>query len=305
MGLLYVTGGAFNRQPIDDVMVARIDSEGRPVDWRVVGKLPHPLWFHGVAVQQERLFVWGGLTGQSPASVTAEVWSAAIQPDGSLSSWRAEKPLPAPLYSAANSGFNDRLVAVSGRNSAVVVTQNIVMGQIRQGVVLGWRTLTTDLRTHLYHSLGVDEAKGAVYVVGGRQRTSVSNPLAGLILTEIRAFEMGGGSGPATVQGQIHAMKLLSRDATPPKGQEAVIYFYSRNVPSCERFEREVLATPAARALLSKVARYRVDASVDSNASYRYGLFKFPSMARIGADGQLIRASAGLRTLEDLEALMR
>jgi hypothetical protein len=303
-GWLYVTGGAFNRQPIADVAVARIGADGAPTGWRVVASLPKPLWFHGVAIQQERLFVWGGLSTSTPDSASAEVWSAEVRADGGLGEWRAEPPLPAAIYSSAYCGFNDRLIAVCGRFAGNVVTQNILVGQIQNGRIAGWRALSTDLQAHLYHGLGLDESRGFVFVVGGRRRTSSVNTLEGAILTEIRAFQMGGGTQSPAATGVLQAMRTLPPGGSPPKGQEAILYFRSSNVPSCERFEREVLSTAPARALLQGRNVYAVDTALDSQASYRYGLFKVPSMARLGPDGSVLKTAMGLRTLNDLIGLL-
>jgi hypothetical protein len=232
------------------------------------------------------------------------VWSADVLAGGGLGQWREESPLPAAIYSSAFCGFNDRLIAVSGRFAGNVVTQNIIVGQIQGGRVAGWRALSTDLQAHLYHGLGLDESKGSVYVVGGRRRTSTVKTLEGIILTEIRAFQMGGNPS-ARASAQLQSLRPLSPGTSPPAGQESFLYFHSPTSPSCDRFEREVMAAPAAQALLAGKTVYRVDTSVDTQTSYKYGLFKVPSMARIGANGAVVRTAPGLRTLQDLEALLK
>ena len=113
---LFVLGGLSSGAVLDDVLCAEFGPDGNPTGWRQVAKLPTPLWFHGAAVLDDRMYVWGGLAQRDNTPVNGKVYSAAVLPDGALSAWEVEpNPMPVPLYSSSFCGFNDHLIAISGR----------------------------------------------------------------------------------------------------------------------------------------------------------------------------------------------
>ncbi|HXS99948.1 MAG TPA: T9SS type A sorting domain-containing protein [Elusimicrobiota bacterium] len=96
-GTLYVLGGTVNggNDIANTVYYAQINADGTLSDWATTSPLPTPVSNHTAAVANGHVFVLGGWDGNEPISA---VDSALVGPDGSLSVWNAETPLPRPLY---------------------------------------------------------------------------------------------------------------------------------------------------------------------------------------------------------------
>jgi hypothetical protein len=304
---LYITGGARMGQPLDEVLRAPVETNGDLGPWRPAGKLPTPRWFHGATILDNTMFVWGGLTDSDSNSATATVWKAGIQPDGSLGTWQQCPPLPAPKYGAAFSGFNDCLVTIGGRMISGEPTNEIVVAKLVDGGIAHWQTLVTDLQTRYFHSIGLDESRGWIFVTGGRLRREPSDR-SRILVNEVRGFQVSNAPpppSPAMVGLNFTDLATARAKVTSSKNKTILLYFRSPEVPSCLRFEDSLQGNDQLASLLSAHAPAVVDVSRDSKLSYEYGLFKVPSVAIVGPGGTLIRSVTGLRSAQDLVEFLR
>ena len=102
---LLVLGGHSMQEVSDVVLAAHFAPDGSLGNWREVAKLPTPLWFHGSAILEDRIYVWGGLTTQKASDTSDKVYSAQLAPDGRIGAWEPETPMPyGGVYSSAFSG---------------------------------------------------------------------------------------------------------------------------------------------------------------------------------------------------------
>lgn len=87
--------------------------------WATRTALPAARERHAAAVVGGRVFVVGGLVS---GSASAEVWSAALNADGTLGAWRREADLPAPRESHALAVFAGRLYVLGGFDGSAKAT---------------------------------------------------------------------------------------------------------------------------------------------------------------------------------------
>ena len=66
---LYIVSGYASKRPSPAILRAELGPDGMPAKWGECGSVPVALWFHGAAMLDERMYVWGGL----PTHKTAEV----------------------------------------------------------------------------------------------------------------------------------------------------------------------------------------------------------------------------------------
>jgi hypothetical protein len=99
--VIYVVGGFRwdadpNKIAISDrVYFARLNADGSIGSWQETTALPQVTYLHGAATSNGRLYVAGGSNG---TTLYDTVLSASIHGDGTLGPWRAEVPLPQPVY---------------------------------------------------------------------------------------------------------------------------------------------------------------------------------------------------------------
>jgi hypothetical protein len=303
---LYITGGARQR-PLDDIISATILPNGDLGPWTSIGRLPRPLWFHGAAILDNRMYIWGGLTGPKNSTASNAVWSAEVNRDGSLGQWRPEVPMPVGIYSAANSGFNDYLVTIGGRLAGGQPTNDITVAKLERGRVGRWQTLPTDLHTRYFHSLGLDETRGWIFVTGGRLRREPTDN-SRILVNEVRGFQVS--NSPAPPSPVLAKLGFLDPATARTKAlglgnRSILLYFRSPEVPSCQRFEESLQSSELVASHLSGIVPAVVDVSKDPQLSYNYGIFKVPSVAIVGPSGTLIRSATSLRTANDLIEFLR
>lgn len=302
---LYITGGATHTVPRDEVLAADFMPDGSLGPWRQLGTLPQPLWFHGAAILEGRLYIWGGLTQSRSSSATDAVWSAEILPTSRLGSWRAEPPLPIPIYSSANRGFNDYIVSIGGRLAGGQPVNDIFVSKLDGGRVSPWRRLGTNLDTQYFHGLGLDEGRGWIFITGGRSRPDLAQ--FGRIIQDVRAFQL---QAPREAQSPtLTALGFMdlqtARNQAQASGRRILLYFRSPEVPSCLRFEDELQGQKMTQDVLSGYHLAVVDVSRNPQLSYDFGLFKVPAFAILGPGGTPLKTSVAIRTTEQLRDFIK
>ncbi len=115
----YLTGGKrSDGMASDNITLVELRDPG-PVGLGSVRPLPVPLYGHAAVVACARLYIIGGWDG---VRWHADVWSAAIEPNGALGAWRTEIGYPFPV------AFHDAVVFGPGCGSG---TKLIVLGGAR------------------------------------------------------------------------------------------------------------------------------------------------------------------------------
>ncbi len=82
--------------------------------WFEIAGLPAPRASAGIASYGNWLYVIGGRDGTTAGNPLANVWHAQISPDGMLSRWITDQPLPIPLYLHAVAIWNDHIYVIGG-----------------------------------------------------------------------------------------------------------------------------------------------------------------------------------------------
>ena len=301
---LYVIGGMSNRVPVASVAVADFGPDGSPAAWRDAGQIPSPLYFHGTAVMEGRMYVWGGLTTAKNNSLFPRVVSCELGADGSVGAWRDETAMPSPTYSSSFCAFNDHLIAVGGRTEGGVPTGDLRVSTLEKGRPGPWKQMQTDLESRLYHSMGLDSARGWAFVTGGNDRTEAGKG-TGRKLDTVRAFKMDAPATPAQVAA---APAAPAADAALGKraaaaGKPALIYFRSPEVPACRRFEQDVALKPEFRKAASAFELAIVDITKDTATGYKYSVFRVPTLVMVMPDGTT-RTSGMLTTMADVNGFL-
>ncbi|MBK7862969.1 MAG: hypothetical protein IPJ65_31040 [Archangiaceae bacterium] len=116
-GRLYIVGGLPDGAPEPDDRISMMTLEGPGFDGGVgsTTSLPEPLYHAGVAAHADTLYVVGGITVGSRASV--HTWAAPINADGSLGAFGATRQLPRSSRTAAAIARDGFLYVVEGKGS--------------------------------------------------------------------------------------------------------------------------------------------------------------------------------------------
>lgn len=187
---LFMSGGQQQLTPRADILRVVLRTDGTVGNWVRAGKLPVPLWFHGLAVLNGRMYVWGGLTGKTSDTASSKVWSAPVLDAGLIGDWRPEEPLPGSIYSSAFCGFNNYLICIAGRYNGGVPTNVIWYAKVdAEGTVQGWQVIKTDLDSRVYLALGLDRSTGNVFTVGGQYKSKPGTQLE-KVLQSVQGFNL-------------------------------------------------------------------------------------------------------------------
>ena len=111
-GRLYVIGGTNRYGSRNTVYFSGTNADGTLAGWQRGTYLPERIYALAAAVLNDRLYIVGGISANSGA--TGKTWSAAVNPDGTLGAWRAEKPLPVSLFGHTSFARGGRLFVLGG-----------------------------------------------------------------------------------------------------------------------------------------------------------------------------------------------
>ena len=167
---LYLTGGSGKDGIHTEVSMMELADDGSPKSWRQLSPLPDSIWYHGAALLDNTVFVWGGLRTKKMDETNDKLFTGTLQPDGSITDWQKQGVLMTPLYSSGFVGMNGFLVSVAGRYSNGYPTNGIWYTQVKAGKPGEWTFLNTDLQARLYVALAVDREHGRIFAIGGRDR---------------------------------------------------------------------------------------------------------------------------------------
>ena len=167
-GFLYVLAGwhFVNVSVVSDVVyVAPIASGGTVGAWSATTPLPQRLILQDATVWNGTIFVIGGWN-ESIQELSDVVYSAAIQPNGTLSPWRTERSLPSAVYAHAAVSDGSLYVLGGAINGGSQIHSGVWTAHINPDSTLQPWVVTTPLSQPLgEHAAAV--ASGRVYVLGG------------------------------------------------------------------------------------------------------------------------------------------
>ena len=163
---LYVMGGHHFKdglQPSVAVYYSRIGADGAPGAWQAASSLPAPVFLHSAAVWKGRLYVTGGW---APGELSNQVYSAAIQADGSLGAWTALASLPEAVYTHTTVVDGTLYVLGGAVNGGSEMSDAVYYSSIREDGTLEPWGVTTSLPAPLSnHAAAVHGER--IYVLGG------------------------------------------------------------------------------------------------------------------------------------------
>jgi parallel beta-helix repeat protein len=164
-GKIYVSGGwTQNTSNISSVQMATINSNGTVESWQTLTPMPDRRINHAMSVWNGRLYVSGGHNGGFTYYNT--VWSAPINPDGTIGAWETLNPLPDTCASHRMSAWNGRLYITGGYNGTYQKT--VWMAPINpNGTIGSWTTLTEMPNPRYNHAMSV--WNGRIYITQDNQ----------------------------------------------------------------------------------------------------------------------------------------
>jgi hypothetical protein len=249
-GFVYVLGGyhytdADGFVVSDAVSYAKVNADGSLGAWQAALHLPQAVFFPSAAVWNGRIYVTGGWNG---TALTNAVYSAAVNADGSLGTWTAQKPLPDAVYTHAEVS-NGTLYVLGGTVHGGADIQNTVyFAKINvDGTLADWAT-TSPLPQPISNH-GAVLANGRIFVMGGwtgdAPTTSVNSALVAsdgnlggwsvesplprplyLLASAADASHVfvSGGNDPQDMRAEVYSMPLpapppppLPVDSLPPR----------------------------------------------------------------------------------------
>jgi hypothetical protein len=159
---IYVLGGANSDRPLNIIQRVSFDNKGNLTStWIKVGELPTAMCNMGCVVAKNRLYLIGGF---NEYGFLSSVYSASINEDGTLGSFREEKSLPDGRGGPTCFAIKDKLYVVSGFGNNDV-TRTVYQTTINSdGTLNDWIILTN-------HSIPYPNGtpliiKNRVYVLG-------------------------------------------------------------------------------------------------------------------------------------------
>jgi hypothetical protein len=328
-GVLYVLGGANDaNEPQQVTYRAPILAGGDIGEWLVDQPLPVPLWFHCGAAANGRIYIWGGTSSPKGHPRLAECYSAAVRPDGSLSPWGIEPPLPVALSLAQASSCGPFLLNFAGLQENNAPSSSIFFGLTSpSGLTSGWTPVLTNLPITCYAAAAYDPRREVIFLPGGQ--SSVSRGTGQPILREASVFGfrvLGSASGgsaatsadPASVSAGV-AMPAAPSGPAPvvdwqtvqqgfqtsrATGKPLLIVLGSKSLGVSAQFWANVIQNPGFASVAARHVCAVVDVEQDPGTAMQLGVFRVPAVVVLGPDGRMMAPPLMSNiTLQQLQAL--
>ncbi len=123
---VYLVGGITSDDVIlKSVYSAAVNADGTLGAWRQEADLPTTLWQHGTVRIDNRIYLFGGLTGYSSGAVTA-IYRGTINPDGTLTGWEVVDEMPSSYVLAPGTVFepySGQVFLIGGHSGSGFSTQ--------------------------------------------------------------------------------------------------------------------------------------------------------------------------------------
>jgi hypothetical protein len=317
---LYIFGGMNGKTVTDAIHYSPFGTDGTPGPVREAGKLPTPLYYEGATYMDKRFRIWGGRRSTN-TDLNDAVYTAPLSADGTVSDWTVESHVSSAIFRAGFLGFNDHIVSVGGFVSGgTTLKDEISFARLgRDGKLNPWLAVKSDMESAMFHSIAVDKDRNAVFITGGRvlegnnEKTYSRN-----VITTIQAFAL-----PAPTEKRID-IKPVSAAALPASNpdlpaalpileaielgktqkKQALVFFFSPQVPACRRAWENVINTTA----FAKSTGSYLFATVDTTGResvqcYKFHVFRVPAMVIINPDGSF-SSPLRIESEKDLKAVL-
>ncbi len=139
---------------------------GSAGSWTTTSGLPTTLSRFAIATANSYVYVLGGTTNDAAANAVSTVYSARINPDGTLGSWIPLNTLPAVNYATNSTVYGNYLFLIGGADASATALSTVYSAALKADGTIGtWNTLNT---LPLVRN-GVSPAayNGYLYVFGG------------------------------------------------------------------------------------------------------------------------------------------
>jgi len=134
--------------------------------WSTLANLPAVNQYNASVSYNGYLFVIGGYTGSTQLST---VYSAKINPDGTVGGWATLTNLPVTLYYHTAAAYNGYIFVTGGQTSTSILSTVYSAKINSDGTIGSWATLST-LPTIVYTHASV-AYNGYLYVLGGNNNS--------------------------------------------------------------------------------------------------------------------------------------
>lgn len=302
------------------VLVGDLGEDGAPQQWRVTTPMPTPLWGHGSAVLDGRMFVWGGRPGEDDNVMNENVYMATVGKDGNLGEWQVLGTMSTPLGRGGFLGFNDHLICVGGLKAGGLATNEITFTRLAGGAMEPWKLIQTDLAGKMYVSVTEDKQRGWVLASGGRVGATDKEMGAKNVVDGVQLFRVTQAAqqrlvvdytaGAAATRGSSAEVPVVKFEqalqSARSSGKAIVLYAYSSEVPACKRLWGALMSTSAfANATADRlVSAIDINGVEGPNFCYQLGVFKVPAFAIVKPDGTLDRKLIGPGSAQEVLAFL-
>ena len=170
-GHVYVIGGYDGNSVLSSVYSATLNPDGAVGAWTEEGnELPTVLYGASSTIYNGHVYVIGGYDGNS---VLSSVYSATLNPDGSVGAWTSdENTLPGASYLPTSAAYNGHIYVIGGNSSVESNIINTVYSATLNpdGSVGAWTTEANSLPSPAWGASAAT-SNGHVYVIGGSDNT--------------------------------------------------------------------------------------------------------------------------------------
>lgn len=166
---VYILGGASLSVPgnyVDTVYSSTIQSDGTLGAWETFVSLPQTSALGAAAIVGDRIYYAGGFNNNGYSN---KIYSAPINPDGSLGSWVIAGDLPAPQIGFSMVEHNGHILIIGGDNSSLVYKTT----PDSNGLIISWDA-TVSLPSPVYRG-SVVKAGDVLIEIGGAAGFTTDN----------------------------------------------------------------------------------------------------------------------------------
>jgi len=172
-GRVYVIGGYDGSSPRGEVWSAPVSSAGALGEWKAETSLLLPVYAHGLAAVDDRLYVVGGYNG----GARSEIYKASVSEDGTLSAWTLAGSLDEARYglaaAVAISSGPARLCVAGGSDGAAARAEVWLSGFNPDGTLAGWTAVTALPGPRFSH--GLTASPHGLFTAGGNNGTAAKD----------------------------------------------------------------------------------------------------------------------------------
>jgi len=176
---VYLLGGVNNGAYSSKVYTAPINANGTLGTWVNSTPLPGAVAYSQAIVTNNRIYLLGGYVNGVASSI---VYTAPINPDGTLGAWVTGAPLPVTIYAAQIIVTNNRVYLLGGINNGAY-SSKVYTAPINANGTLGAWVNSTPLPVTVGYSQAI-VTNSRVYLLGGYNgnialNTVYSTPFSG------------------------------------------------------------------------------------------------------------------------------